>query len=84
MGVHALAAQRLAVLRCGADVDVEAAGDGVAAEPPAGPGREQRVGEIAAAFGDPDIEHILRGQRERNGPVLAALCRARNYVAVAA
>ena len=45
--------------------------DGVAAQPPAGSGREQRVGCVASAFGDPHREHGPCRCRERDGPVFS-------------
>ena len=56
----------------GRDVGRDAALDGIAAEPAAGAGREQRVLGCAAALGDPDGEDCFGFFGERDGAVLAA------------
>ena len=52
---------------------VEEAFDGVAAEAGAAPGREQRVGRGAAAFGEPVTQDGRGGGGERGRAFLAAL-----------
>ena len=61
-----------AVVACVADE----AFDGVAAEPPAGAGREQRLVATPGAFGEPDAQHRLGGCGQRDGALFAAFAEA--------
>src|SRR5438552_4757345 len=70
--VQALGLQAGTGLRRGGCVNTEPALDRVAAEPPPGPGWEQRVVRRAASLGDPCPHHRLGLAGERDGALLAA------------
>ena len=50
--------------------------DGVAAEPPAGAGREQRVVGASGSFGQPGLQQRLDRAGERDGSLLASFAFA--------
>ena len=56
----------------GGQVEGEASLDGVAAEAPAGDGREQGVGGLSGALAEPGLEDGSRGWHQRCVPFLAA------------
>jgi hypothetical protein len=50
--------------------------DGVAAEPPSGPGREQRVAGLSGSFAEPQPQERLGGAGEGDGSVLSSFAFA--------
>jgi hypothetical protein len=72
VGVDSFAFERCASGGRGCDVGRDAALDGIAAEPAACAGREQRVLRCAAALGDPDGKDCFGFLGQRNSPVFAA------------
>jgi len=73
MGVDSFAFERWAALGSGRHVGSDAALDGIATEPAAGAGREQRILWSAATLWHPDSEDGFGLFRERDRPVLASL-----------
>jgi hypothetical protein len=73
MGMDAFALERWAALGRGRHVGSDAALDGIATEPAAGAGREQRILWCAVSLCHPDSEDGFGLFRERDGPVLASL-----------
>jgi hypothetical protein len=67
---------RRACLRGGGGMPGDEALDGVAGEPPAGLGGEQRPGGVGAELGEPGPHDLCGLGGERGGPVLAALAVA--------
>ena len=67
----------------GGGVGVNSLGDGVAAEPSAGPGAEQRVAGPPGPFGKPAADDLDHRAGEGDGSVFAAFAFAADVGAVA-
>src|SRR5580693_8046937 len=76
MGSDVLLLDRRACLGGGGCVLCDEPFDGVAGEPSAGLGGEQRAGGVGAELGEPGPHHLDGLAGERGGPVLASLAVA--------
>jgi hypothetical protein len=71
-----LAFQRWASLGGVRGVGADPERDGIAAEPSSGPGREQRILEMAGSFGEPEPQQHLNRPVEGDGALLASFAFA--------
>src|SRR5258708_10331738 len=64
----------IAVRRSGVGADPQR--DGIAAEPPSGAGREERVVGVSGSFAEPEPQERLGGAGERDGSLFSAFAFA--------
>jgi hypothetical protein len=70
--VNSFAEQRRASLCGGRGVGADPQCDGIAAEPPSGAGREQRIVGMPGSFSEPDPQERLDGAGERDSALLSS------------
>jgi hypothetical protein len=74
--VDLFAEQRWASLCGGRGVGADPQRDGIAAEPPSGAGREERIAGVSGSFAEPEPQERLDGAGERDGSLFSSFAFA--------